>query len=96
MTNRHFAFALGGALAAMLAGCSAQQAANLQAAASISCNAAEIAAAASVTISADVNASQQAQKDAATAQKVTSDTCAALTKLPSVVAPVPAPAASSS
>lgn len=87
MTNRRFVFALGSAFAAILAGCSAQQAANLQAAAAVSCNAAQIAAAASVAISADVHASPQTQQDAATAQKVTSDACTALTKLPSVVTP---------
>ena len=72
------------AIGALVAGCTAQQSANLQAAAVVSCNAAEIAAAAAVTITADINSSKQTQTDAATAQKVTSDACAALQKLPSV------------
>lgn len=73
-------------LGAFLAGCTAQQSADLQAAAVASCNAAEIASAATIAITADINASTQTQKDAATAQKVTGDACTALQKLPSVAA----------
>jgi hypothetical protein len=74
------------AFGALVAGCTAQQSASLEAAALVSCNAAEVAAAAAVAISSDVNASKQTQTDAATAQKVTSDACAALQKLPSLAA----------
>ena len=77
------------AIGALIAGCTAQQSANLEAAALVSCNAAEVAAAAAVAISSDVNAGKQAQTDAATAQKVTSDACAALQKLPTVAASAP-------
>lgn len=81
---RHFI--LLAAIAALVAGCTAQQSANLEAAAVVSCNAADVAAAAAVAITADVNASKQAQTDAATAQKVTSDACTALQKLPTIAA----------
>lgn len=74
------------AIGAVVAGCTAQQSADLESAAVVSCNAAQIAAAAAVAITADVNSSKQTQTDAATAQKVTSDACAALQQLPSVAA----------
>lgn len=80
------------ALAAIALGqCTTQQQANLQNAAIVSCNAAQIAADASVAITADVGASTQAQTDAVKAVKVTNDACSALAKLPSVAATPTAP-----
>ena len=73
-----------------MAACTPQDAANLQNAAAITCNGAQIAAAAAVAISADIGSSAQAQADAAKAQKVTTDACAAVSKLPTVVAGAPA------
>lgn len=61
--------------------CTAQQSADLQAAAVVSCNAAEIGAEAAIAISADAGASAQVQKDTLTAQKLTADSCAAIAKL---------------
>jgi len=73
-------------LGATLAGCTAQQSANLEAAAVASCNAAEIASAATIRRHRRHQCQQADAADAATAQKVTSDACTALQKLPSVAA----------
>ena len=73
----------------LLVGCNQTQQAQLQVAAAISCQAAIVAAGAAVQITADINSGKtnpgQSQKDAALAQKLTTDACTALSKLPTVI-----------
>jgi hypothetical protein len=73
-----------------LGGClTLQQENTIAAVAVISCNAADIAAATAVAITADLNNGNTpsgSQKDAAKAQAITADSCAAISKLPSVLA----------